>query len=74
MANAGEHRPSNVQTVQLPDWPFFSQFQKIKERWYEKLHDWEQALEAYNKNLLQKPEDLNLSLGRMRCLEALGEW
>ncbi|RMX59040.1 hypothetical protein pdam_00009963 [Pocillopora damicornis] len=47
---------------------------KIKERWYEKLHDWEQALEAYNKKLIQNPDEINLSLGRMRCLEALGEW
>jgi len=47
---------------------------KIKERWYEKLHDWEQALEAYNKKLIQKPGEINLSLGRMRCLEALAEW
>ena len=53
---------------------FVLSVKKIKERWYEKLHDWEQALEAYNKKMIQNPEEINLALGRMRCLEALGEW
>lgn len=48
--------------------------QKVKEGWHEKLHDWESALSAYYRRQMQDPDDINLSLGRMRCLEALGEW
>ncbi|CAH2267767.1 jg15184 [Pararge aegeria aegeria] len=43
-------------------------------RWYEKLHNWDQALELYNKKLDDEPEDSESKLGMMRCLEALGEW
>lgn len=43
-------------------------------RWYEKLHDWKQALELYNKKLEEKPQDSESKLGVMRCLEAMGEW
>lgn len=43
-------------------------------RWYEKLHNWDQALELYNKKLEDEPEDSESKLGMMRCLEALGEW
>uniref|UniRef100_A0A915JVW2 non-specific serine/threonine protein kinase n=1 Tax=Romanomermis culicivorax TaxID=13658 RepID=A0A915JVW2_ROMCU len=46
----------------------------IKERWYEKLHDWQKALDAYEHKQEQNPLDMELTLGRMRCLEALGEW
>lgn len=48
--------------------------QKIQESWYEKLHEWDRALEAYNQKLEANPDDINLTLGRMRCLEAMGEW
>ena len=48
--------------------------QKVQQRWYEKLHDWENALNAYEKKYQQDPNDSDLLLGRMRCLEALGEW
>jgi FKBP12-rapamycin complex-associated protein len=47
---------------------------KVKERWYEKLHEWENALQAYQKKLEEDPEDIEHTLGKMRCLEALGEW
>eukprot|EP00795_Rhopilema_esculentum_P000207 gene207-9842_t len=47
---------------------------KVQQRWYEKLHDWENALNAYEKKYQQDPNDSDLLLGRMRCLEALGEW
>ena len=47
---------------------------KVKERWYEKLHEWENALQAYQKKLEADPEDIEHTLGKMRCLEALGEW
>ncbi|XP_027228160.1 serine/threonine-protein kinase mTOR isoform X1 [Penaeus vannamei] len=47
---------------------------KVQERWHEKLHDWDQALQAYQTKLETRPDDLELTLGQMRCLEALGEW
>ncbi|KAJ8712457.1 hypothetical protein PYW07_005299 [Mythimna separata] len=43
-------------------------------RWYEKLHNWDQALELYSKKLEVDPLDEESRLGTMRCLEALGEW
>ncbi|XP_059048718.1 serine/threonine-protein kinase mTOR-like [Achroia grisella] len=43
-------------------------------RWYEKLHNWEQALDLYNKKLEVEPQDKESKLGSMRCLEAMGEW
>ena len=47
---------------------------KLHERWFEKLHDWEKALAIYKEKEKAKPQDSNLVLGKMRCLEALGEW
>ncbi|XP_076451616.1 serine/threonine-protein kinase mTOR-like isoform X2 [Babylonia areolata] len=47
---------------------------KIQESWFEKLHEWDRALAAYEQKLEQNPEDMNLTLGKMRCLEAMGEW
>ncbi|XP_035228341.1 serine/threonine-protein kinase mTOR-like [Stegodyphus dumicola] len=47
---------------------------KVKERWYEKLHKWDKALAAYQQAREQKPDDANLIMGQMRCLEVLGEW
>ncbi|XP_040292611.1 serine/threonine-protein kinase mTOR-like [Bufo bufo] len=46
---------------------------EIQASWYEKLHQWEDALVAYDKKIKVK-DDSELVLGRMRCLEALGEW
>lgn len=43
-------------------------------RWYEKLHNWEQALDLYDKKLEVEPQDTESRLGMMRCLEAMGEW
>lgn len=48
--------------------------QEIQATWYEKLHEWEDALVAYDKKIDLNKEDPELILGRMRCLEALGEW
>ena len=48
--------------------------QKVEERWYEKLHEWEKAYAAYDKKQEENPDDINYLLGRMRCLEALGDW
>ncbi|XP_046989267.1 serine/threonine-protein kinase mTOR isoform X1 [Schistocerca americana] len=47
---------------------------KVQERWYEKLHNWEKALISYEERLDECPGDVELALGQMRCLEALGEW
>uniref|UniRef100_A0AAU7B991 Serine/threonine-protein kinase TOR n=1 Tax=Pyrrhocoris apterus TaxID=37000 RepID=A0AAU7B991_PYRAP len=47
---------------------------KVKERWYEKLHNWEKALDAYKEKLVDSPYDIELALGEMRCMEALGDW
>ena len=53
---------------------FFSTWQEIQATWYEKLHEWEDALVAYDKKMDTNKDDPELMLGRMRCLEALGEW
>uniref|UniRef100_A0A8C5B3T0 Serine/threonine-protein kinase TOR n=1 Tax=Gadus morhua TaxID=8049 RepID=A0A8C5B3T0_GADMO len=47
---------------------------EIQATWYEKLHEWEDALLAYGKKIELAKEEPDLILGRMRCLEALGEW
>ncbi|XP_015906953.1 serine/threonine-protein kinase mTOR [Parasteatoda tepidariorum] len=47
---------------------------KVKELWYEKLHKWDKALIAYQKAREQKPDDIELIMGQMKCLEVLGEW
>eukprot|EP00092_Neocalanus_flemingeri_P019853 GFUD01021504.1.p1 GENE.GFUD01021504.1~~GFUD01021504.1.p1 ORF type:complete len:2235 (+),score=707.01 GFUD01021504.1:192-6707(+) len=50
---------------------------KVRERWYEKLHEWDKALEAYKRKeaaTMGDNIDPEVLLGQMRCLEALGEW
>ncbi|CAD7080067.1 unnamed protein product [Hermetia illucens] len=47
---------------------------KVQGRWYEKLHNWDQALKHYTDKLNADADDLESRLGHMRCLEALGEW
>ncbi|ODN03392.1 Serine/threonine-protein kinase mTOR, partial [Orchesella cincta] len=47
---------------------------KVQEQWYERLHDWEKALELYVNKKETTPDDIELTLGQMRCLEALGDW
>lgn len=51
-----------------------SSFQKVQEEWYESLNDWEAALHLYQNKQYQRPDDIKIALGRMRCLHALGEW
>ncbi|KAH8327771.1 hypothetical protein KR074_003539 [Drosophila pseudoananassae] len=46
----------------------------VQGRWYEKLHNWDQALEHYERNLHADSSDVEARLGHMRCLEALGDW
>ncbi|CAL9728832.1 serine/threonine-protein kinase Tor2p [Monosporozyma unispora] len=45
-----------------------------KEVWYEKLQRWEDALESYNERESSGEQSLDLTLGKMRSLYALGEW
>jgi FKBP12-rapamycin complex-associated protein len=47
---------------------------EVKERWYEKLHDWENALKAYKLKSDKDPKDVESIVGQMRCLEVLSEW
>ena len=46
----------------------------IKLSWYEKLQKWSTALEAYEKAQLENPKDIEIKLGRMRCMHDLGKW
>jgi FKBP12-rapamycin complex-associated protein len=47
---------------------------KVQEQWYERLHDWEKALESYKTKQASSPDDVELTIGQMRCLEALADW
>jgi FKBP12-rapamycin complex-associated protein len=44
------------------------------EEWYERLGRWQEALVAYEKAAENDPSDLEVQYGRMKCLNALGEW
>lgn len=41
---------------------------KVQARWYEKLHNWEQALSFYEGCLQKEPHDVEWSLGEMRLV------
>lgn len=45
-----------------------------KEVWYEKLQRWEDALDSYKERELTGEKSLDITLGKMRSLYALGEW
>lgn len=47
---------------------------EVQERWYEKLQRWDKALASYEEKLTKDENNEELALGKMRCLEALGEW
>jgi len=51
---------------------------QLRESWFEKLERWEDALNFYNKREQEIPEDqpvpVEIVMGKMRCLHALGEW
>ncbi|KAF2929772.1 hypothetical protein DAI22_05g082400 [Oryza sativa Japonica Group] len=50
---------------------------QLKESWYEKLHRWDEALKAYKAKSSQASgplQNLDATLGRMRCLAALARW
>ncbi|KAI9793200.1 MAG: phosphatidylinositol kinase- protein kinase tor1 [Peltula sp. TS41687] len=46
----------------------------LKETWFEKLQRWEEALHAYQRRELEGSHSLDITMGKMRCLHALGEW
>jgi FKBP12-rapamycin complex-associated protein len=47
---------------------------KIKGLWYEKLNQWEKALRNYEFLKTNDATNLDIDLGRMRCMQALGSW
>ena len=46
----------------------------VNTSWYESLNRYQDALEAYEYKQLDQPDSTEISIGRMRCLRALGEW
>ena len=46
----------------------------LKETWYEKLERWPEALAAYQRREKVDPNSFEVTMGKMRCLHALGEW
>ncbi|XP_025831250.1 serine/threonine-protein kinase Tor [Agrilus planipennis] len=47
---------------------------QVQVRWYEKLHNWDKALNLYKEVLETNENEEESIVGQMRCLEALGEW
>ncbi|KAI2189712.1 phosphatidylinositol kinase- protein kinase tor1 [Ophidiomyces ophidiicola] len=47
---------------------------ELKETWFVKLQRWEEALAAYKRRELTDPNSFEVTMGKMRCLHALGEW
>lgn len=47
---------------------------ELKEEWYVELERWEDALAAFERKQQENPDSFELTIGRMRCLHALGEW
>jgi len=47
---------------------------ELKETWFEKLQRWDEALQAYQKREKEDPTSFDITMGKMRCFHALGEW
>lgn len=47
---------------------------ELKETWFVKLQRWEEALAAYKRREQIDPDSFDVTMGKMRCLHALGEW
>ncbi|CAF0732022.1 unnamed protein product [Adineta steineri] len=47
---------------------------KIKGLWYEKLNQWERALRNYEFYRTNDSSNMDIHMGRMRCMQALGSW
>ena len=43
-------------------------------KWYESLQCWDQALEIYRNHQYSGIENISNTIGKLRCLDALGEW
>ena len=46
----------------------------VKENWYEKLGRYEDALNSFQRREQEEPYSFEVTIGKMRCLHALGEW
>ena len=46
---------------------------ELKETWFERLGRWDEALDAYSQREDEEPS-MDITMGKMRCLHALGEW
>ncbi|KIK61711.1 hypothetical protein GYMLUDRAFT_42743 [Collybiopsis luxurians FD-317 M1] len=44
------------------------------EEWYERLGRWQEALQVYDRRAESDPNAPGVQIGRMKCLNALGEW
>jgi len=40
----------------------------LEDSWYEKLKQWDQALEIYTQKQKEALDDLNITMGRLRCV------
>lgn len=47
---------------------------ELKETWFEKLQRWDEALAAYKRREKTDPDSFGITMGKTRCLHALGEW
>lgn len=47
---------------------------QLKATWHEKLQRWEDALKAYSEREMREPDNMEVVMGKMRSLHALGEW
>lgn len=47
---------------------------ELKETWFEKLQRWDEALAAHKRREKTDPDSFGITMGKMRCLHALGEW
>lgn len=43
-------------------------------KWYESLQCWDQALDIYRNYQYMGNESIHVTIGKLRCLDALGEW
>ncbi|CAK9293619.1 unnamed protein product [Gordionus sp. m RMFG-2023] len=53
---------------------YFPEELKSHEGWYEKLNEWDAALQIYSAKMKTEPSNENVKMGAAMCLEALGEW
>ncbi|PLN84338.1 putative TOR pathway phosphatidylinositol 3-kinase TorA [Aspergillus taichungensis] len=49
-------------------------YMELEETWFEKLQRWDEALAAHKRREKTDPDSFDITMGKMRCLHALGEW